>query len=485
LQGCAKSQRFCGYFCIPKSNPMRTHFYTYSILFLLAIVISSCNWLDSEPREPSSNPHFFSLKFAKNDSIPKLETAVFTLEYDSLLRDSIIVNLDSLPHLTRIDSVFPTFTFVSTSASFILLRDSLGVNVDTLALTGNDTINFNRVVGVKNIAENKLAKRIYPVKVNVHQVEPELFHWKRITASVYTHSASVQKALLFNGKFFFYASTGVNNYLYTSVDGIDWTTAPLSGLPRDIVDLRSLVEFNNALFYVHENGDMYSSPDGVVWAKVPVSVGANTSMINLLFGLEDKLWGVVRNSVTDKYYFATSTNGVSWTIGEPIPANFPVGDFAALSFSSRTNKPKAIVVGGYSAAGELLRNTWSVERNINNVYRWVDFSIQNTTLVSLAGASLVPYNNKILLFGGMDANVQVIDPFYLESVDEGFSWRGVDTTYNVIYDAELNVSYEPRSYQSVVYEPESKSLYLFGGRTSTVYSDVWRGKLNRLSFIRQ
>ena len=83
------------------------------------------------------------------------------------------------------------------------------------------------------------------------------------------------------------------------------------------------------------------------------------------------------------------------------------------------------------------------------------------------------------------SNDQVIKPFYIESIDEGLSWRAVDTTYNELYDEKLEISYTPRSYQSVIYEPVSKSIYLFGGRTTQVYSDVWRGKLNRLSFIRQ
>ena len=173
------------------------------------------------------------------------------------------------------------------------------------------------------------------------------------------------------------------------------------------------------------------------------------------------------------------------SIGESVPSNFPVGDYASLSFASRTKKPKAIVLGGYSANGTLLRNAWSVERNVYNQFKWVDFSLENTSLVSLAGASLVTYDDKLLLFGGMDANDQVIKPFYIESIDEGLSWRAVDTTYNELYDEKLEISYTPRSYQSVIYEPVSKSIYLFGGRTTQVYSDVWRGKLNRLSFIRQ
>lgn len=445
--------------------------------------MSSCLW-DDEETELSENPYFYSLKFAKNDSVPSLQYAVFTLVYDSLLQDSIIVNLDSLPYETPIDSVSPTFTFMSTSGSYLILRDSLGTGTDTINLTGKDTVDFTRVLSVHNTAENKLATSSYPVKVNVHQVEPKLFHWNMLNAQIYTHSGSVQRTLLYNNSFFFYVSSGLNNYLYTSSDGVSWTPAALQGLPADIVDLRSLTIFNNSLYYVHENGDMYSSANGVAWSKTAADNGVNT-FVNLLFVLEGKMWATVKNSISNQHYFATTVNGLNWLIGESVPSNFPVGDYASLSFASRTKKPKAIVLGGYSANGTLLRNAWSVERNVYNQFKWVDFSLENTSLVSLAGASLVTYDDKLLLFGGMDANDQVIKPFYIESIDEGLTWRAVDTTYNELYDEKLEISYTPRSYQSVIYEPVSKSIYLFGGRTTQVYSDVWRGKLNRLSFIRQ
>ena len=467
---------------------MSFNWFKFSILIVTVAVMSSCLWNDNET-ELSSNPYFYSLKFAKNDSIPNIETAVFTLEVDTAINDprfsdSIIVNLDSLPYQTRIDSVFPTFTFMSTSGSFLIMRNSEGTGFDTIALTGKDTVDFTRVVAVRNIAENKIAERTYQVKVNVHQVEPELFHWNRLNSSVYTHAGAVQRTVLFNNRFFFYASSGLNNYLYTSSNGSSWTPVALQGFPADVVDLRSLTEFNNALYYLHENGDLYWSTNASTWTKVAVDAGGAT-IVNLLFALEGKLWATVKHSSTGQYYFATSATGAAWTTGAALPANFPVGDYAALSFASRTKKPKAIVLGGYSSGGTLLRNAWSVERNVYNEYKWVDFSLENTSLVSLAGASLVNYDDKLLLFGGMNANDEVIDPFYMESIDEGLSWRAVDTTYNVIYDEEYDASYAARSYQSVVYEPVSKSLDRFGGRTSQVYTDVWRGKLNRLSFIRQ
>lgn len=463
---------------------MTHQFFRFLILSLALVVLSSCLWDEEEDAIPSSNPTFVSLTFGANDSVPALQYATFTLEYDSLLNDSIIVNLDSLPFQTRIDSVFPSFAFKSTSAAFLLLTDSLGTGIDTIAVTGNDTIDFTKVIAIRNIAGDKIVERTYPIKVNVHQVEPELYHWNYLVTDVYTHPASVQKAVYFNDKFFFYASSGVNNYLYSSTDAVSWSAAALSGLPL-YPDLRRMMHFDDELYFLHEDGVIYHSTDGNSWQTLAAALPGHR-FTALLFVLENQLWSVVQNTATEAHYFARSIDGLTWTVAEALPASFPVSDFAAVSFKSRTNKPKALVVGGFAADGTLLSKSWSVEYNVNSQYNWVDFSLENNTLDTLSGASIIAYADKLLLFGGMDNDNNVLDNFYMESIDEGLSWRATDSTYNTITDYDLEYSYEPRSYQSVVLRDDVHEIYLFGGRTKfEVFTDVWRGKLNKLSFLRQ
>lgn len=462
---------------------MTHQFFRFFIFSLALVVLSSCLW-EEEDTIPSSDPRFVSLTFGANDSVPALRYASFSFAYDSLLMDSIIVNLDSLPYQTRIDSVFPSFAFKSTSAAFLLLRDSLGTGIDTIAVTGNDTIDFTKVIAIRNIAADEITERTYKIKVNVHQVQPELYHWKKLISSVYAHSGSVQKAVLFDSKFFFYVSSGVNNYLYTSTDAVSWSTATLSGLPL-YPDLRRIMHFGDALYLLHEDGTIYTSTDGYSWQILVANLPGH-GFTALLFELENQLWSIVQNTATEVHYFARSTDGLAWTVAEALPASFPVSDFAAVSFKSRTNKPKALVVGGFAADGTLLSKSWSVEYNVNNQYNWVDFSLENSTLDTLSGASIIAYADKLLLFGGMDNDNNVVDKYYIESIDEGLSWRMTDTTFNSITDYDLDYSYEPRSYQSVVHKEDTHEIYLFGGRSKfMVFTDVWRGKLNKLSFKRQ
>lgn len=458
---------------------MRTNFFKFLIIISIVSVFSSCLWDDQEV-DLSSDPSFVSLVFEKNDSIPGLDGAKFTLEGDSL-----IVNLDSLPFQTRIDSVFPAFSFKSSAGQYLVMRDTIGTGLDTVALTGNDTIDFNRVLKVVNFAADGKTQKYYYVKVNVHQVEPELYVWSRKVNQIYNHSSTVQKAVFFKNKFFFYISSEGSNYLYTSTNAGNWNSESISGLPDNDCNFRNIAAFKDKLYFVHQNGNVYSSADGYNWVTLNPGVSGYT-IVNLLFELDNQLWSVFRNQTTLKCYFGTSTDGASWTINAMIPNDFPVKDYAAHSFRSRSNMTKALVLSGRDPHGKLLSSVWSVQKNVFNEYKWVNFAEDNQSLDTMAGASIISYDDKLLLFGGFkDGNDNLADTTYWESIDEGLSWRRADTIYNVIQDLSLPLSYQSRSYQSVIHDPNSHNIYLIGGRTKDkTFSDVWVGKLNRLSFLR-
>jgi hypothetical protein len=292
--------------------------------------------------------------------------------------------------------------------------------------------------------------------------------------------------------------TTIRNYLYTSTDGKVWIdkTNELKNLPLNS-SLRGINEYKGKLYVLTEDDKIYTTADGYNWMTENVVVSdVNYRFENFLLELDGKLWSIMKSGVDNTYSFATSSDGGNWVVNEKIPANFPVGDFSSLSFASRTKKSKALIVGGYTASGKLLNNIWSTE---NDSY-WVDFSTENTTLGSLSGATIIAYDDKLLLYGGLDANGSVVSNPYMESIDEGLSWSVPDTLYNRLRQINISaagdttyINYAPRAYQSVlnvVVDNTAKGysdhlIYLIGGinpRASKVYKDVWVGKLNRLSF---
>jgi hypothetical protein len=109
-----------------------------------------------------------------------------------------------------------------------------------------------------------------------------------------------------------------------------------------------------------------------------------------------------------------------------------------------------------------------------------------------ADASLIKYNNKVFLFGGKGVT-DAADTPVLESLNDGLSWSipkaasnslwqitGKTAGDSIVYDT---LRYTPRQAPSAFYiNPEGSKdhfIYLIGGG---YLSDVWRGKLNKMSF---
>ena len=466
-----------------KFNQFRLIFFLSSI-----ILLSSC--LDTNTvTTVSSDPSFVSLTFAANDSVPYLSTAAFTLV------DKTIVNLDSLPFKTRVDSVYPTFTFKSTAGSILKFHSGYKYKKDSalLAGSGKDTIDFRQPIGLRNYAADAKAYADYTIITNVHQVDPELYLWKKASDNLNTSiTAKYQKTVILNNVMYYYLNDGTSAYLYTSTNGYNWVSATVTGLPVNR-PLNDMIQFNGKLYLSQDELNYYISTDGLTWTKKSVT---KYTFKSLLYVLNGQLWAVVKSTTDQSYHFAISNDGnfsdTDITAGN-IPTNFPVRDFASVSYSSATGKPKVLVLGGRSGTDGVLKNSWSSE---DGVY-WVDFSKENHSLDTLSlGASVISYDNKLLVLGSRNDGTG--KSYYRISKDEGLSWQLPDTLRNV-----LPVGFTPRSYQSaVVFKPlflkgvqlpslkdqilQSNRIFIIGGQTGTsTLTDVWTLKLNRKNFLRQ
>ena len=466
------------------------------LLVLTAILIlSSCLDTTTTTTTTSSDASFVSLSLAGNDSA---KIASFSLDAD----EKTIVNLDSLPFRTRIDSLYPTFSFKSALKAVLhfpknrmIYKFSKGS--DSIYITGKDTVDFRQALWtnkdsalwVNNYASDGIHNQIYKIKINIHKVHPELYIWRKVTDNVSTVNAVSQKAILLNDVFYYYLNDGSAAYLHTSTDGYSWSNSvtPI-GLP-EASPLNDMIKFNGKLYLTQDRLNIYSSSDGVNWTRKSVT---NFNFKSLLYVFNGQLWAVVQSLNDATYHFATSTDGDVWNMIGTIPQNFPVNDFSAITITTVTGKSKVLVLGGYSTYGGLLKNSWSSE---DGIY-WVDFSTENHSLDSLAaGSSVILYDKKLLLFGKYNLSNTV---FYRESKDEGLSWHVPDTVYNKIaFGTEYKSSktykdtvsytdyYRPHFYQSALVDKTNR-VFLIGGKTNnSSTSEVWTGKLNRKSFTRQ
>ena len=151
--------------------------------------------------------------------------------------------------------------------------------------------------------------------------------------------------------------------------------------------------------------------------------------------------------------------------------SIPIDEFAALSFNSSSERPRAMIVGGRDYKDNIVNSRWNLEYSQLSGYRLKNFSISQPTFESLTGVSIIQYDNHLMMFGGINSDASWRSGI-LYSDDEGMNWYTPDTTSN-------KLPYEANRFNQTVLVDDSLNIFIIGGQSNTQsFSDVYRGYLN-------
>ena len=443
---------------------MKRILYILSVLGL--ILLQSCN-KSTTTNTTSSVAELQAFSFAKNDSFPGLAKAVFTIE--ERLDTGLVWNKDSMLFGTSLDTVVPKFVFVSTpGAAFLTLPDT------TVSITGYDTLSFAKLPIYLTIrSSDKTTTKTYEIRPVVHQVDPDLYQWNRITKSIYPADDSEQRVLEAGKDFVMIKSNGFVLHVYSSPDGSSWTDlGNPSGLPAG-TNVRQIICDGTTLYY-GQGDNIYTSTDALTWTAHSTKYTVRT----MLLYWNEQVWALVDNE--GKYELANWQADSLCLSGLQPQGEFPISDFGTVTFRSASLRERAMIIGGFAENGKSLNTRWNLEYSPhqpeNNGYRLQEFSIDRPTFTKLTGVSVVRYNNQLLLFGGVDEKMSYFGREILISEDEGLNWIQADTSKN-----QLPAVYQARQKQSAIVR--DNDIYLFGGQDAqTTYSDVYKGRLNSIDW---
>lgn len=444
------------------------------IFFLLtATLFVACDKdKDNDTNKTYSEALVTSMTFQKNDSFPGLAEARFTIITES--DTGLIFNQDSLRFGTCLDSVIPMLRFNHTPAYTVFYtgKDS---TADTILYTGADTINFSQQpVELYVMASDQEHAKRYKIYVNVHQVDPDLYVWERLNEGVFQTDGAESKAIMHNGSFMLFVNNGFSTQLYTSQDARNWSSpSSISALPTNC-SVRKIIEADGTLYYPAAD-KLYTSNDGTAWTANSVQ---GFEILNMLYCFNDSVWGIAKLADGKLQMCNMAKGGKMALTGDILPDNFPVSDYAAITFPAASNRKRAMIVGGFDLAGNSLNTRWNIEYLKGNGYNMADFSIEQPNFESLSGAAIVWYNNELHMFGSVSADNTISESSQLISVDDGMRWLQPDTAKNVMPD-----TYENRQKASVLVDEDNHYIYIIGGQTrNRTFSDVYRGRLTKLTF---
>lgn len=493
-------------------------------LALLIGTAASCNKKSEESSDDTYMPAStaavtaFKLK-SMPDSITNAGIPLDSVFFSIDLNRGVIFNADSLPVGTNIDRLIANITYTS-SASEVKLIQKGGKREGEINYKDNpsDTIDFSGSVTLSIKAEDAEFTRDYRIKVNVHKVNPDSLTWTRMAEKPLPSrlaSPKQQKTVMFRATSFSLIEENDGSFTLATASDIiagDWTRRPVA-LPF-APDVRSMHATPSHLGILDKSGVLFVSTDGLEWQ--------NTGIVwTAILGCYDTSLLGIRNDGGRRLH--TSWPDPAAFTEMPVDARFPIAGYSDfVQFSNKwTSLPIGFLAGGILADGSRTSGVWGFDGD-----HWAELS--SDMIPPLADAAVVPYfvyrktSSSLIqtefavwmLIGGRLADGTANRKIYV-SYDNGVNWYAASASMQLpdnfpslsqldalmvewpkkgSLEDNWKMAAAPKTLPltRVAFEVEDWEvywdcpyIYVFGGieDSGTLNDQVWRGVLNRLTFI--
>lgn len=480
---------------------------------------SSCNEKKSETDEIAVTVSTVAVKSfnlkADTKILEDLDSVFFSID----LNNGVIFNADSLPKGTDISRLIPVVTFMTTMSKAEIVVSEEGKDDKTFNYleNANDSIDFTKNVALKVTAYDETTQYTYRIKVNVHKQQPDSLMWDKLAEGRLPsrNGAPIrQKSVSINGSVI--SLIEENNGEYTFASSSDILQGFDSSLPLSLQftpDISSLTATEDMFYMLDNDGNLYSSPNGIDWAAT------EEKWLTIVGPYLNSVLGV---KITDNGLFHCHYPANPQISDTEVAADFPLsGRSALVSLSTKwSEEPTAFFVGGRMADLTLSEATWAFDGTV-----WTQ--IDDISAPALQGPALVSYfNNRRssdlfhpyeseawLIIGGRKADGTFNDTVYY-SYDNGITWRPASSMMQLpdyipgLESADGIVMYAPLSADLSDYWKSTPSrhagrwlkptytldgyditwqcpyIYLIGGygADGSLSDSIWRGVLAKLAF---
>jgi len=429
---------------------MKKYFNYLLAITFIALGFTACFNIN-EPEKSNSADITFSVKSGTKTSFTSVEFSKDDMKDEDGNDYVLLYNKDSLPYLTKPDSLVPIISGIRLSSIRVETKDTI---IEKFNVSKPDTLDFSEPVKIITESEDGKAKKTFVVVVNIHTKDPDLYTWTPQSSEIYNENAVAEKLVFFDS-LLLYVKTAVDVKLFTSKEGAKWTGKTLTNFPN-FFDIKYIVRNKNKL-YIAENQEVYSSFDGISWTKNDVA----TPIHHLAFALNGQVFGFLGNH---NVLQILDTVSMSWTKNMPLPSNFPVENEGIFTSNSASGSERVFVVGGKDVGGNLLNTVWSSEYGSH----WTNLASKDVFSARI-DIAVVQYDKVLMLFGGRDENgILGIDDYFAISQDFGISWRLPYT--NMVMPIDLT----PRINCQVVINDDKTKMYFVGGQNGSGFTrDAW------------
>ena len=448
-------------------------------------ILCSCSSSDDDAAELSDNCYIssftlgtlrrtiYGLTSAGMDSI---YTTAFSGSYFPMIidqRKQRIENLDSLPIRTLTDRVLVSVAFEGTllwrKADISTLEDTTWT-----AYNKNDSIDLTDSLHFRVYAENTKSSRTYTVKVNIHQQQSDSTTWDSLGIVTALEPTTERKATVWNNKLTILATQAdgtllcVQHPLGTSGE---WAGQNTVGTANAIPS--TLQQQGNRLLLSTSDGQVLESTDAITWSAASFPTLAGLRLV----------------AASDDYVYALAagrlyrSNGATWD-EEPLDDDaslLPTDQLNSVFYTLKNGMPRLILVGR-KAVADTHATIWakSWEKGTEAEEGWMYYTPNNADKYrcpALRNLCIVPYDNGLQALGGRseDGTHQALDVIR-HSSDHGITWKTYDNN-DMNVDHALQKAAQAAQYITATAD-DNHFLWIVAG------NQVWRGRINRLGFLR-
>lgn len=379
-----------------------------------------------------------------------------------------IYNPDSLPWRTDVSRVTVSATTRNSALIYIksLTSDSL------THYQAEDSLDLRQPRVFRCLSLDGTGWRKYDVTVNVHQQDGTVFNWNRMDDQSQLTQMTAMKAVALGDSLYVFGNVGQATLVLggSRADGKLRALTPDINTPIAANVCKGLVTMGRQIYFVN-NGTVLRTADGIHYAQMS---RGDHHLVRLIAASRRELFALT----TDGSIVSSRDEGASWT-------TTTIGDDARLMPSEvagytcqpvRTNDDvdRVMIVG--SVEGRALATAWTKISDYNDdkiVYPWVYVDVaadDRYALKAYKGLTVTQYNGGALAFGtDEEGNFSKL----LFSQDGGITWK---TTGSLAIPAE----FQSAGVAFAGVADDDNYIWLLNSN-----GQVWRGRLNRLGWLRR
>lgn len=385
-------------------------------------------------------------------------------------RTNTIQNRDSLLYGSDLSALLVTVTYQGLT---LLYRPAADSTAEWQAYSSKDSLDLRQPLHLLAVSNDGAANRIYTLKVNVHNQEGDSLYWTRQESDVaQLRNMQVGRAVIQADTLHVFGYVGqkvcVSSRPLTETNA--WNQQE-TNLPED-AQVGTVCQLADRMYMSTASGDLYISEDAACWRRVS-SIGPNARLAgagkSFLYALEGR--SLMR-----------SADGQIWeqeSIDDDA-AFLPDTCVTMLTFDGEDGDSRVVMVGYRTQENDTTAMVWNKTWSINGKEERSEWIYFNQTRENkwfcprLQSINLMAYDGMCLAFGGASdyegGKYEAMSEMFF-SKDYGITWKP---------DYELHLPQELLGVSGPIASAVDRDHFIW----IIANREVWRGRLNRLGFLR-